>query len=148
MPAFGLQFAYDWRRDNVENVRRLHRFILEKRRLLARARAFTEALDRPAPTPDGLELFLIAGDAVPTARTVSVDSGDGSVRILDRAPGDGTVLRSSAPLDEREGQAWQPQVETPIDFRTVLFLPEDHLGLTRSPVFRDNVLYWLLEDPR
>ncbi len=30
----------------------------------------------------------------------------------------------------------------------VLFLPHDHLGLTRRATFRDNVLYWLLEAPR
>ena len=28
------QFDYDWRRDNVENARRLHRFILERRRVV------------------------------------------------------------------------------------------------------------------
>jgi hypothetical protein len=27
-------------------------------------------------------------------------------------------------------------------------LPDTHLGLTRSDVFRDNVLFWLLEEPR
>ena len=63
-------------------------------------------------------------------------------------PGDGVVPRSSALLDQRVGGTWQPTLVTPIDFRSVLFLPEDHLGLTRNDVFRDNVLYWLLEDPR
>ena len=29
------QFAYDWRRDNAENARRLHEFILEKRAYVA-----------------------------------------------------------------------------------------------------------------
>jgi len=29
-----------------------------------------------------------------------------------------------------------------------LFLPDRHLALTRSEVFRDNVLFWLLEETR
>ena len=67
---------------------------------------------------------------------------------MDRAPGDGSVLRSSALLDERVGGEWQPFVVTPIDFSAILFLPERHLALTRAPAFRDNVLFWLLEAPR
>ena len=57
------------------------------------------------------------------------------------------MIRSSALLDEREGGEWGPRVVTPIDFDTVLFLPQDHLGLTSNAVFRDNVLFWLLEAP-
>ena len=58
------------------------------------------------------------------------------------------MLRSSALLDERAAQGWTPWLKTPIDWSHVLFLPHDHLGLTRSATFRDNVLYWLLEAPR
>jgi hypothetical protein len=58
------------------------------------------------------------------------------------------VLRSSALLDERVGRAWYPRLRTPIDFSQVLMLPAGHLALTRNDVFRDNVLYWLLEEPR
>ncbi len=119
-----------------------------QRRALARARAFAAALDRPARPPDDLELFLVAGDAAPTPKTVAVDPASGGVRVIEKGPGDGTVLRSSALLDERVGEAWQPTLVSPLGFRTVLFLPEDHLGLTSSPVFRDNVLFWLLEAPR
>lgn len=119
-----------------------------QRRILSRARAFALALDRPAPTPEGLELFLVAGDAHPTPSRVSVDSRDGSLRVIAEAPGDGTVLRSSALLDERAGGAWQPRLSSPIDFHSVLLLPDDHLGLTQNRVFRDNVLFWLLEEPR
>ncbi len=32
------QFGYDWRRDNIENARRLHRFILEKKKYIQRER--------------------------------------------------------------------------------------------------------------
>ncbi len=119
-----------------------------QRRALDRARAFTRALDRPARPPAGVEIFLVAGDATPTELRLGVDSRSGALHVVERAPGDGTVLRSSALLDERVGQTWRPRLRTPIDFRRVLFLPDDHLGLTRSSAFRDNVLYWLLEEPR
>ncbi len=50
-------------------------------------------------------------------------------------------------LDERVGNEWTPRLESPLDFYSALFLPSDHLGVTRHEVFRDNVLFWLLEEP-
>ncbi len=119
-----------------------------QRRLLERARSFMNALDQPAKTPEGLDVILVAGDALPTAARLAVNSKTGEVTVLERGPGDGTVLRTSAILDERVGQPWQPFVASPLDLRTTMFLPDEHLDLTRNPVFRDNVLYWLLEAPR
>lgn len=117
-------------------------------RVLRRAHVFHAALDRPAPAPEKVEMFLVAGDAAPTVAHASVRSADGTVTVLDRAPGDGTVLRDSALFDERVAGTWSPQLATPIDFERVMFLPEEHLGLTNSTTFRDNVLFWLLEEPR
>ncbi len=119
-----------------------------QRRMLEHAEAFHAALDVKATPPEGLELFLVAGDAGKTTDRVSVSSETGLVEVMAEGPGDGTVLRSSALLDERAATGWQPQLVTPIDWHQVLFLPEDHLGITRSETFRDNVLYWLLEQPR
>jgi len=118
-----------------------------QRRMLARAAAFHAALDTPAAAPERLELFLVAGDSEPTPRRVSV-SASGELRIVAWGPGDGTVLRASALLDERMALGFRPQVVTPIPWQSILFLPEDHLGVTRSLVFQDNVLFWLLEAPR
>ena len=118
-----------------------------QRRMLARADAFMRALDRPAKLPSHLQLYLVAGDAEPTLERVSVSSVDGLIEGGDLGVGDGTVLRSSVLLDERVGNAWKPRLESPLDFQSVLFLPSDHLGLTRNDIFRDNVLFWLLEDP-
>jgi len=39
-------------------------------------------------------------------------------------------------------------VRSPMDFRRTLFLPREHLEITRDAVFRDNLLFWLLEEPR
>ena len=116
---------------------------------LGRADRFTRALDRPASPPSGTELFLVTGDSVPTARRARVDRDSGRLEIVHHAPGDGRVLRTSALLDEREGRdAWTPRLESPIDWKYALFLHDNHLGVTSNPVFSDNVLYWLLEEPR
>lgn len=129
--------------DAREQVARLF-----QRRVLRRAQSFQAALDRPADTPPGLDIFLVAGDAEGTVAKVAVASDTGALSLLETAPGDGVVLRSSVLLDERMGQEWHPYVDTPLDPAGTLLLPATHLGLTNNPVFRDNVLYWLLEDPR
>jgi hypothetical protein len=117
-----------------------------QRRMLQRASAFMRALDRPAILPPHLRLHLVAGDAEPTLERVSVRSTDGKLTESRDGPGDGTVLRSSVLLDERVGNEWAPRLVTPLDFHSALFLPSSHLGVTSNEVFRDNVLFWLLED--
>jgi lecithin:cholesterol acyltransferase len=114
---------------------------------LARARQLQAALDRPAQPPAGLTLHLFAGDAEPTAAVLRADAA-GALRVTETAPGDGTVLRTSAIMDERQTGDWQPGVVSPIAWSEVTFLFADHLALTRDPAFTDNILYRLLESPR
>jgi len=116
------------------------------RKCLARAEQFAAALDQPAAPPPGLDLHLFAGDAERTPDVVEVDSATGRVRFAAFAPGDGTVTRASAVLDERVGGVWAPALRTPIGWRQLHFLFTDHLGLTRDPGFSDNVLFLLLEN--
>ena len=118
-----------------------------QRKSLRRAQQLQAALDRPASPPEGLRLYLVAGDAVPTRKVVAVDRATGELTVVARGPGDGTVLRSSALMDERVGQSWSPKLRTPIDWSQVSFLFSDHLGMTRDPGFTDNLLYLLLEQP-
>jgi hypothetical protein len=118
------------------------------RKCLERARRFTEALDAGGTPPDGFRMHLVAGDAVPTLSRLSASAGTGELADVAFAPGDGTVLRSSALLDERIGGEWHPRLVSPVWWGHVTFLFTDHLGLTRDPAFTDNVLYLLLEDPR
>jgi len=115
---------------------------------LARAQQFTAAIDVPAAPPPGLELHLFAGDAEPTAAAITVHSRDGAIEVEHFAPGDGTVTRASALMDERLDGTSAPQLRTPIDWTSVTFLFADHLGLTRQPELSDNLLYLLLEAPR
>jgi len=141
----------DWLIPNAENFDERQEVALEhQRKCLERAAYFHAALDTPAESPDGLSLYLIAGDSEVTPEQVSIDQATGEVEIVKWGPGDATVLRTSALLDERNGfpDRYIPGVRTPIPWHHVLFLFQDHIGLTRDPTFADNVLFLLLEKPR
>ncbi|MFK7961474.1 MAG: esterase/lipase family protein, partial [Phycisphaerales bacterium] len=115
---------------------------------LARAEQFFRAIDVPASPPAGTELFLFAGDGDDTSSVLAVDPPTGRITVREEAPGDGTVTRASALMDERTGGAWVAGLRSPIDWHRVQFLNEDHLGLTKSVEFSDNLLYLMLEAPR
>ncbi len=132
--------------DTPEERRRIAREHLAK--CLKRAEEFHEAMDRPAVPPPGLQMYAMVGDAVPTPARLEVDQKRRHVSVSEKAPGDGIVLRSSVLADERISGDWEPRLRSPIRFHQVMFLFSDHLGLTKDPVFTDNVLYILLESPR
>ncbi|MEM9145232.1 MAG: hypothetical protein AAGC57_03475 [Pseudomonadota bacterium] len=117
-------------------------------RLLRRAKQFHRAIDRWAPKPPGLEMFLVVGGGFATPANAEVDPVSGAFRLTDREEGDGVVLRTSVLLDERVGAENQAGLMTPLRFDTTLFLPDEHVELTKNPVFGDNLLFWLLEQPR
>lgn len=115
-----------------------------QRRELNSARRFTEVMDLPAKPPAALRLMLVAGDAVPTKQTMRI-MPNGRLETAAEGPGDGVVLRRSALLDERQGDAALGRLISPIGWYQSLFLFSDHLGLTKDPAFTDNVLHFLLE---
>jgi len=116
---------------------------------LKNAKAFHAAMDVYAPSrPAHLRLHLFAGDGKPTPELCTLSKDNRRLEFLRYAPGDGTVLRSSALLDERVGSEWTPRLASPLQWDSVMFLPSTHMGLTRDPVFIDNVLFMLLEKPR
>lgn len=117
------------------------------RKCLARAEQLHRALDVAAAPPTRTRLNLIAGDAAQTPAVLSVDSRN-RLRLRSTTLGDGTVTRASALMDERLDGDWTPRLRTPIAWDSVLFLFQDHIGLTRDEEFTDNVLYLLLEQPR
>ncbi|MFQ5349235.1 MAG: hypothetical protein ACE5EG_02195, partial [Thermoanaerobaculia bacterium] len=119
-----------------------------QRKALTRARRFAEALDRPAEPPSPLRIYLVAGDAIPTKSRIAVDRQTGAVTVAAQAPGDGTVLRSSALMDERLDGEWTSRLRSPVGWHEVLLLFRDHLALTKDPTFTNNLLFWLLEAPR
>lgn len=132
----------------IEDQETRRRIALEhQRKALLRGEQFARALDLPAKPSAATHLFLIAGDAVQTNKTARVDS-EGQVTIIETAAGDGTVLRSSALMDERLSTDRTARLISPIPWEQVLFLSSDHRGLTEDPAFTDNILYFLLESPR
>ena len=132
---------------SAEDRRRLA--LLLQAQLLRRASAFAAALERGVTQPAGTELMIVAGDAMPTPMRMAADPATGRIEPLQRAAGDGLVLRDSALLDFRQGQEPRgPVVITPMDIQRTLFLPREHLEITRDPTFRNNILFWLLDEPR
>jgi pimeloyl-ACP methyl ester carboxylesterase len=121
------------------------------RKVLARAKQLTAALDVPADVPahppDTTPLLLVAGDSMATMSTAQIQP-DGRLKIVAHAPGDGVVLRQSALMDEREEKRLGNRLTSPIGWSQVLFIFSDHLGMTKDPAFVDNILYFLLESPR
>lgn len=114
---------------------------------LKRAQQLHQALDQPmsqAPVP----IHLIAGDTIPTPSVIAVDHQTGKLKVSEQAPGDGTVTRASALMDERTGGTWRPRLDSPIAWSSVRFLQGDHIELTSNAPFTDDLLYLLLEAPR
>ncbi|MCG8455391.1 MAG: hypothetical protein MI919_03850, partial [Holophagales bacterium] len=115
---------------------------------LRRARRFHQALDRPSAPPATTELVLFAGDSEPTPTRARFEPGKRRLEIIEQGPGDGTVSRASALMDERSGlDHFVPTLRSPVRWSQVSFLFTDHLGITSDPTFSDNVLYLLLEAP-
>jgi pimeloyl-ACP methyl ester carboxylesterase len=113
---------------------------------LSNAQRFHAALDVPAAPPPGLTLHLLAADSEPTS--IRIKAHEGAVEAIQQGPGDGTVPRYSALMDERHNQQWTPHLVSPIAWSQVTFLFNNHIGMTQDPVFLDNILYLLLESPR
>ncbi|MEM1072390.1 MAG: hypothetical protein AAGH71_06185 [Planctomycetota bacterium] len=107
---------------------------------------FHRAMDLPAEAPPHVAKHLFAGDGVMTPARSEIK--DGQMSPVEYDYGDGTVLRSSALMDERTWRRETPRVLTPIRWDAVTFVPADHMMLTRHPTFVNNALYMLLEKPR
>lgn len=119
---------------------------LEK--VLARARQFQAAMDRPVTVPPELETFLVVGGGFNTPSNLEFDPETGRVEISAFEEGDGVVLRASSLLDERQDGDYSIGLRSPLNFKSVLLLPEEHVDITKSAVFGDNLLFWLLEGRR
>ncbi|MEM6549293.1 MAG: hypothetical protein AAF713_16320 [Pseudomonadota bacterium] len=117
-------------------------------RMLRRAELVHRALDRWGKPPEHLETYLVVGGGFQTAATGELNRETGAFAITGVEEGDGVVLRSSVLLDERAGRDFTAGLQSPLRYDTVLFLPDEHVELTKNPVFGDNLLFWLLERPR
>jgi hypothetical protein len=96
------------------------------RKCLANARVFQEAMDRPiGALPPSLELHLILGDTTKTPAQFAGERGDRGIRWARFAAGDGTVLASSARLDETGGRS-------PIPWHSITTSGAGHMGLLKD----------------
>lgn len=144
----GQDRVLEWLLPDVSDPAKRREIALDHlKKSLKRGKEFEDAIDTPAAPPPGLKLYLIAGDAILTGAGIKVDTATGKYEVSQYSPGDGTVTRSSALMDERVGSYWTPKLLSPIKWSNVTFLFTDHLGLTKSPAFSDNVLFILLEEP-
>ena len=114
-------------------------------RTLKRAEQFHRAIDRPGTAPNS-DMFLVVGTGLDTPATAVSADGEIAVKLFEE--GDGTVLRASALSDEGQGGNTSAGPRRPIAYRTVLLLPGEHVTITHNKVFADNLLYWLLDQPR
>ncbi len=117
-------------------------------KILKRAEQFQRAIDRPVTIPEDLDLYLVVGGGFETPAEVEYDPETGRVEITKLEEGDGVVLRASSLLDERQDGNYTLSLRSPLSYRSVLLLPEEHVDITKSPVFGDNLLFWLLEAQR
>lgn len=118
------------------------------KRVLDQARYFQDAMDRQVDWPPGLHTFLVVGGGFNTPAEVTYDPETGEAEVTKFEEGDGVVLRASSLLDERQDGQYMLRLRSPLSFRSVLLLPEEHVDITKSPVFGDNLLFWLLEGQR
>jgi len=115
------------------------------RKCLIRAKRIVSALHVDTVSPQNVEFHLYTGDSKSTDSKVGVNMKNGKIKVLEKAAGDGIVLRSSALLDERISGDWAPTLQSPIPWKSVTFIFSDHLGITKDSTFVDNVLFNLLE---
>lgn len=146
-PAAQEQLAWMMPEEPDADARR-RRALAHQARLLNRARLFHRMMDRWAPPPDGIDMFLVVGGGFETPSTATIDPATGTFTIDGVEEGDGVVLRASALLDEAQGGDVPREDRFPLRFDSTLFLPDEHVELTKNPIFGDNLLYWLLDAPR
>ena len=130
--------------DPRDRRRRAHAHLA---RVLDRAERVQAALDRPGEPPFA-DLFLVVGTGLDTPAGLVIDPETRRPARVIEEEGDGIVLRASALMDEAQGGHPRAGPRHPVQYRTVLLLPGEHVRITRDPVFADNLLYWLLDAPR
>ena len=117
-------------------------------RMLRRAERFHQMLDRWTDPPAWLDMFLVVGGGFETPAVAEIDEETRRLKITGEEEGDGVVLRASALLDERQDGDTSTGFRSPLRFKTTLFLPDEHVELTKNRVFADNLLFWLVAAPR
>lgn len=133
--------------ESADKTSRRERAFSHLDRSLTRAKSVQAALDVKG-TPPRTDLFLVVGTGLDTPASILVDPKTRSVLNTTQEEGDGVVLRASALRDESQGPLANTSHRRPTAYRTTLLLPGEHVEITANPVFADNLLHWLLDQPR
>ncbi|BBM84350.1 lipase/acyltransferase domain-containing protein [Candidatus Uabimicrobium amorphum] len=116
-----------------------------------RAQQFHEALDAKADSPCPAQVVLFASKSMATQEKVRIFQQNGQWTFdFDEtlsSPGDGVVTIANALADQRQGGEWKPWVRSNIPFSATYLLKGDHLKMTTTQSFRNNILHLLLETP-
>lgn len=111
---------------------------------LKEAKKFSEALQVNSKMPDKTTLFLFLGDSVDTRKKAVVDRATGKLTTTRYDGGDGVVLSTSARMDTEKVEPWKPFITSCINWHAVVHLNSDHMGITETYAFEDNITYFLL----
>ncbi|HBM14728.1 MAG TPA: hypothetical protein DD381_00020 [Lentisphaeria bacterium] len=114
---------------------------------LKEAENFAKALQIESEMPGKTALFLFLGDSVNTRKKASVDRLTGKLETIVYDGGDGIALSTSARMDTVQPEYWKPFVSSCVRWHTVVHLNADHMGITDSHGFEDNVPYYLMITP-
>ncbi|MEM6421360.1 MAG: hypothetical protein AAF698_02140 [Pseudomonadota bacterium] len=132
--------------DGDSPVGRRARLRAHLQRMLDRAARLQRALDIGG-TPPGVDLFLVVGTGLDTPATAIIDPESRRISRILEEEGDGVVLRASALMTETQGGYEPARRGRKVRYRTTLLLPGEHVQLTSSSVFADNLIYWLRDTP-
>ena len=146
------------------------------KKCLKRAKQFNKAMQVYKKPPNKLTLILFLGDAIETNRVASVNKETNNLKVISSEIGDGKIPVSSARMDIPKGidHTIQHDLRISGDYRAdlrqnnkvnsqkidrfenktqrkkwdaIIHLSAAHMGITASPDFENNLLYYLLEAP-
>jgi pimeloyl-ACP methyl ester carboxylesterase len=104
------------------------------RKCLLNARLFQQAMDQPIGSlPPHLEFHLFVGEGQKTPCRFKSERGDRVVQFTQFAPGDGTVLSTSARMQEPDGRQ-------PVPWRSVTPLKSSHMDMLKDPALLLGIL--------
>ena len=104
---------------------------------LKRAKQFNKAMQVHSKPPNKITLILFLGSTFETNGVASVNKENNTLEVISYAAGDGKISVSSARMDKNPEKRWD----------AIIHLNSTHMGITSSPDFENNLLYYLLEAP-
>ncbi|MCI7643485.1 MAG: hypothetical protein MST10_03895 [Lentisphaeria bacterium] len=126
----------------VKSPKRRRQIALEHlRKSLSRARQFVEIMAVESIPPEDVELYIYAGDAIPTNVLAQVKNK--KIKVIAQDAGDGKVSCSSVRFDQSLTDD-SPFIWSPEQWDAVYYVGAAHMGITKSRMMGDNLIGNLL----